>query len=123
MFLWSLFLTIHPKFKLSDALTPAMLNVQVPSPLRVWDSPISEWPEKRAHSLMQNQTALQGEALVSSMFHRAVNLEDFRALSSLIHWDFELGMCLNLFASRQFLQPKAELMKHVRLILDVRLLD
>ncbi|KAK1983679.1 hypothetical protein LZ30DRAFT_713764 [Colletotrichum cereale] len=95
LILQTLFMTIHPALRLSRNAEPALLRIQLPLPLVVWDGPLAQWSGGSVPTdpALLDMSADKG-LLVSEMYEKATITMDNKPLVPLLSWDRCLGMAI-----------------------------
>ncbi|KAK1998006.1 early growth response protein 1 is a zinc-finger protein [Colletotrichum falcatum] len=95
LILQTLLMTTHPALQLSRNTEPALLRIELPLPLMVWDGPLAQWcgglvPTDMALLDMSDDNGM----LISQMCEEATLTMDNRPLIPLLSWDRCLGMVI-----------------------------
>ncbi|KAL0932843.1 C2H2 type zinc finger domain protein [Colletotrichum truncatum] len=92
--LQAIFITIYPALRISRNAEPAMLKINVPMPLMMWDGPAAQW----SGMIPTDPELLDDDEddilIISKMCDRAILMMDNKPLLPLLSWDRCLGMAI-----------------------------
>lgn len=106
----SLMMTHFPQLKPFTHMTPQLLRIRCPCPDYIPSALVRAFQEKRKNDL-----------IIGTLFDDDTDPSEYKELSSIVEWDFTLGMIFGCFLTRQPDESYTSLMERIKPFLFLHL--